>query len=142
MMRTFTRTQRITIYLRARGRCQRCGAQLEPGWHCDHVIPWSRGGTTTIDNGQALCAACNQAKGSRMDQIELRAWQQRMLEVVLDGIDQGRRETLVMAQPGLGKTLGAQNVAIGLYRRGFIDKVVYYCPRTNLAEQGQKSWMH
>ena len=27
--------------------------------HTDHVIPWARGGPTTLDNGQGLCAQCN-----------------------------------------------------------------------------------
>ena len=30
--------------------------------HLDHVIPHSRGGPTTIGNGQGLCAACNLSK--------------------------------------------------------------------------------
>lgn len=28
----------------------------------DHIIPWSRGGTTTWDNLQLLCRSCNRAK--------------------------------------------------------------------------------
>ena len=30
--------------------------------HLDHVVPHHQGGTTTITNGQGLCAACNLSK--------------------------------------------------------------------------------
>ena len=30
--------------------------------HIDHIEPHARGGATTIDNGQGLCAACNLPK--------------------------------------------------------------------------------
>ena len=30
--------------------------------HIDHIEPHARGGATTIDNGQGLCAACNLSK--------------------------------------------------------------------------------
>ena len=31
----------------------------------DHIIPWSRGGKTTMDNLQMLCRYCNNTKGNR-----------------------------------------------------------------------------
>ena len=34
--------------------------------HIDHVIPWSAGGATTLDNGQGLCAQCNLDKQARL----------------------------------------------------------------------------
>tara|TARA_B100001971_G_C17919247_1_gene396879 strand:- start:102 stop:620 length:519 start_codon:yes stop_codon:yes gene_type:complete len=33
--------------------------------HIDHIVPLSRGGTTTLDNLQTLCSRCNQGKGNR-----------------------------------------------------------------------------
>jgi 5-methylcytosine-specific restriction endonuclease McrA len=30
--------------------------------HVDHIEPWSKGGTTTLDNLQTLCSTCNIGK--------------------------------------------------------------------------------
>ncbi|GAB0102670.1 TerD family protein [Nocardia sp. JMUB6875] len=52
------------VWQRDAGKCVECGAQeyLE----FDHIIPWSRGGATSVDNLQILCRHCNLAKGARM----------------------------------------------------------------------------
>lgn len=31
----------------------------------DHKYPWSKGGTTTIDNARLICSSCNSSKGDR-----------------------------------------------------------------------------
>jgi hypothetical protein len=31
-------------------------------WQADYIIPWSRGGKTTVANGQVACVACNVMK--------------------------------------------------------------------------------
>ncbi len=70
--RNFTEAQRLTIYWRDGKKCQikqQCdGTELLPwnGWHCDHKLPRSRGGKTTVGNGQVACPACNLAKGNRV----------------------------------------------------------------------------
>lgn len=66
--RAFTDAQRKVIWVRDGKRCQvriRCdGAECDwENWHTDHRAPWSRGGTTTVENGQVCCPACNLAKG-------------------------------------------------------------------------------
>jgi hypothetical protein len=63
--RSFTITQRMAIYKAANGRCESCEIELGDIWHADHVIPFSLGGETQIENGQALCPTCNMAKGNR-----------------------------------------------------------------------------
>ncbi len=60
--RFFNRRERITLFLHSAGMCRICGAELEPGWHSDHVTAFSRGGATELANGQALCARCNLKK--------------------------------------------------------------------------------
>lgn len=66
--RSFTAQQRTAIFARAGNQCEhfnilgrRCTAAPT---HADHVIPWSRGGSTTASNAQALCARHNLIKGS------------------------------------------------------------------------------
>nr|WP_256127872.1 HNH endonuclease signature motif containing protein [Arthrobacter sp. SDTb3-6] len=43
---------------------QRCASPYcdAPIRNYDHIKSWAAGGTTSIPNGQGLCAACNQAK--------------------------------------------------------------------------------
>jgi Protein of unknown function DUF262/HNH endonuclease len=67
--RSFTDAQRKVIWLRDDKRCQvrtRCdGAECDwDNWHADHMLPWSKGGATTVENGQVCCPACNLAKGA------------------------------------------------------------------------------
>ncbi len=35
--------------------------------HVDHVIPWSKGGKTIIDNLRTLCEQCNLGRGNQLD---------------------------------------------------------------------------
>jgi len=66
--REFTHIQKLAIYRRDKNLCQiklKCdGEKLTwDNWHCDHIKPWSKGGKTTVENGQVSCPACNLAKG-------------------------------------------------------------------------------
>ena len=54
----------------ANGHCQlkiACnGDKLSWGeWHADHIVPHSKGGKTTVANGQAACPACNLVKSNK-----------------------------------------------------------------------------
>lgn len=65
--RSFTHEQRLAIYRRDKGQCRirlKCeGAKCEwDNWAADHVVPWARGGKTTVANGQVGCVPCNSAK--------------------------------------------------------------------------------
>lgn len=65
--RTFTQEQRLTLFRKYNGICQKCGAEIKWGeFHADHVVPFIKGGKTTIANGQLLCAACNLAKTAKL----------------------------------------------------------------------------
>lgn len=47
-------------------RCALCGAQkTRRELVMDHVIPWSQGGPTELDNLQLLCGPCDIAKGDQ-----------------------------------------------------------------------------
>lgn len=65
MKRSFTLRQRRMLAWIAGGNCQLCGKRLPQSFHADHICPFSKGGTTTVMNGQALCQACNLSKGQR-----------------------------------------------------------------------------
>jgi len=67
--RLFSEEQRRAIYRKYNGICQikiKCnGEKCDWGnWHADHIKPWSKGGKTTVENGQVSCPACNAAKGA------------------------------------------------------------------------------
>lgn len=65
--RAFTEEQRITIFRKYNGICQSCGTEIKwDEFHADHVIPFSKGGKTTVANGQLLCAKCNLAKAAAL----------------------------------------------------------------------------
>lgn len=55
------------------GRPSNSGVMIpdEMKMEVDHILPWSRGGTDTLDNLQPLCKPCNRAKGNMMSQAEL-----------------------------------------------------------------------
>ena len=61
--RNFDEAQRQVIYRRDNGICRICGKKCEwNDWEADHIVPWSKGGKTEIENGQLLCPSCNSSK--------------------------------------------------------------------------------
>jgi len=56
---------KIEVWRRDNGRCVQCGATDE--LHFDHVLPYSKGGTSlTAANVQLLCARHNLSKGAKI----------------------------------------------------------------------------
>ena len=69
-VRRFTRQQRREGMARAGGQCEmeagfrrRCS---RPAEHGDHFYPWSKGGSTSVQNFAAACARCNRAKSAKI----------------------------------------------------------------------------
>lgn len=67
--REFTYIQKLTVFRRDHQLCQvrqKCDGEkvVWDNWHCDHKLAWSKGGKTTVENGQVSCPACNLAKGA------------------------------------------------------------------------------
>ena len=57
---------KVQVLMRDGNRCRICGAKCDGGihkLHFDHIIPWAKGGETTLDNLQVLCSVCNAALG-------------------------------------------------------------------------------
>jgi 5-methylcytosine-specific restriction endonuclease McrA len=63
--RIFNHDQKRELWFAAGGRCVICRARLGPDWQADHIMPWSKGGLTIVENGQALCRTCNAWKSAR-----------------------------------------------------------------------------
>lgn len=46
-------------------QCCYCGDRIENDFHCDHVVPYSRGGPSTYENLVPSCPECNRAKSDK-----------------------------------------------------------------------------
>jgi superfamily II DNA or RNA helicase len=137
--RRFNTAERVALYLAADGHCAECGIPLEPGWHGDHVTPYSAGGPTDVINGQALCPTCNLQKGNRMPNWtgpDLRGWQREALDkyIAKNGAD-----FLAVATPGAGKTTFALRLASELLSAGAVQRVVVVVPTEHLKVQWANS---
>jgi hypothetical protein len=57
---------RFLVNRRDRFTCRACGRSpandVSVVLHVDHIVPWSKGGETTLDNLQTLCEMCNLGK--------------------------------------------------------------------------------
>lgn len=135
--RRFNTAERVALFLAAGGHCAGCGRELEPGWHGDHIEPWSKGGLTDVTNGQAYCPDCNLKKGSKSvtGTVELRSWQQEALERYHSRNGGPRGNFLVVATPGAGKTTFALVLAQELIQQGVISKIVVVVPTAHLRRQ-------
>lgn len=51
--------------------CKSCDNKIMDIRHAevDHIIPWSKGGTTSPDNAALMHRFCNRSKGARVDQV-------------------------------------------------------------------------
>lgn len=66
MSRVISDKLRYQVLKRDNFKCCACGASpaKDPSveLHIDHIIPWSKGGETTLSNLQTLCSKCNLGK--------------------------------------------------------------------------------
>lgn len=129
--RRFNATERTALYLAADGCCAECGAALEPGWHADHELAYSRGGRTDVTNGQALCPPCNLKKGNRTVS-QLRLWQERAIAAFYA---RNTQDFLVAATPGAGKTRFALSLAKRLLDEGTVRRLAVVVPTDALRQQ-------
>ena len=67
MRRFFNKRMRRILLILAGNKCQTCKKKLDKSFHADHVVPYSKNGSTNLNNAQALCAQCNLKKGNSID---------------------------------------------------------------------------
>lgn len=66
-LRTFRDSEKRTIYEKQQGICPICGKHFEYNeMEADHIVAWSKGGKSTIDNLQMLCKKCNIMKSNKI----------------------------------------------------------------------------
>ena len=64
-IRTFDERTKRTVYEQQKGICPICNRPFEfEQMEADHIVPWSRGGKTLIENCQMLCKECNLKKSN------------------------------------------------------------------------------
>ena len=71
--RLFTEQQRYRLWENQGGVCPVTGKTIPESeindhnlWHADHIVPYSKGGQTTLDNGQLICKTANLVKGDKL----------------------------------------------------------------------------
>lgn len=65
-IRDFDLRDKHTAYERQQHKCVYCGKTFEfEDMHGDHIVPWSKGGKTVLDNCQMLCRDCNLTKSNQ-----------------------------------------------------------------------------
>lgn len=74
--RMFNEAERIKIYRRDKGLCQKClkeeksEKESQVSWseyQADHIFPHAKGGITDVKNGQVLCRYHNAQKGAKVE---------------------------------------------------------------------------
>lgn len=58
------------------GKCIYCEIGLEDGYHVDHLVPLSRGGSSWPENLALACPPCNQSKGNKTPE-EFVLWREK-----------------------------------------------------------------
>ena len=71
--RIFTPSQRYEMWSKQDGRCTVTGREIPESeinndhlWHADHIMPYSKGGRTTVENGQLICRTENLKKSNKV----------------------------------------------------------------------------
>lgn len=72
---TFTTADIRQIYEMQKGRCWYCQCDISEGYHIDHRIPLSRGGTNWPNNLVLTCPHCNLSKHNKLPH----EWSDRLL---------------------------------------------------------------
>lgn len=65
-IRTFSDSMKQKMFEKQKGKCPICGKHFElEEMEADHIMPWHKGGQTTLKNCQMLCMNCNRTKSGK-----------------------------------------------------------------------------
>jgi superfamily II DNA or RNA helicase len=136
MRRRFTQRQRTELWLASYGCCAICGKKLDISYHIDHSLPWSKGGLTINQNGEAVCVKCNQQKGINM----LRSHQQQFIDVCRRiKTTESLRKVIALVVPGGGKS-ALPVIAANELIPYIGDGIAWIAPRRNLLIQAETAF--
>jgi hypothetical protein len=69
--RDISERMRFRVLMRDGFTCKKCGRsptrEMGVELHVDHIIPWSKGGETILENLETKCQECNLGKGNAFD---------------------------------------------------------------------------
>src|SRR5262249_24421594 len=143
-MATMSKSKRVPMDLndpilaKTSGRCWYCGCYLGNGWHCDHQVPRSRGGSNELENLVPACQKCNDAKGGktveeyRQQILDQEAKRLDYLFQTFDGVE-GKAEDYGW---NLQEQINACREAIGVLRRAVeLSHVSFYGEAGTVAKQ-------
>lgn len=70
--RTISRPTQFRVLKRENQVCRKCGQPVaDDDIHFDHIIPWSKGGSSDEHNVQLLCSSCNLKKSASFEKENL-----------------------------------------------------------------------
>lgn len=98
----------------------------------DHVIPYSDGGATSVDNCQLLSPSANKEKSAFS--FRPREWQSEFFRA-WDARDPNQSSFMLNAAPGSGKTMAALELARVWKSRRSDRQIIVVVPSDNLREQ-------
>lgn len=97
----------------------------------DHVVPYSRGGETTVENCQILLPSANRKKGAF--EFNPRQWQAEFLESWQNR--KPKQPFMLIAIPGSGKTMAALEAARRWMEAAADRRLIVVVPTDGLREQ-------
>lgn len=84
--RLFTHKQKELLYEQSKGRCAICEQKIMilDDAEVDHIIPYSKGGKTELNNGQITHRYCNRQKSDNQTLFDMVSKQENLLEIFAD----------------------------------------------------------
>jgi superfamily II DNA or RNA helicase len=121
---------------RAFSKKQKIAVELISGksGEADHIVPYSHGGETAVENCQILSSEMNKKKSS--SSFAPRRWQSEFLREWDDR--KPNCPFMLIAVPGAGKTMAALEACRRWMAAGSDRRIVFVVPTDNLRSQWQK----